>query len=1002
MNGREPMLIESLRLAGFRGFGAPLEIDFGKRLTIIFGGNGTGKSSIVQAIEFGLTGAAHGPEDQVLPTQVLSYDRSERPGSINLRLTTGTRTAELRSSTDEGQAGIRDRFRALTSIEWPERMTLPVSVTHILWQGLLGRVVRPDDASPEIDLTSLCVGSDLRTATVRAERMEDVFRRRATGRNIDEEVRKARERLEMATAVAEAAAPRESYVPSRTVLLASLRDAAGTLGVEPPDDVSDEVVARLLDQGESQLREKQAAYETLEGLLAEVAASAGRARSLAVIGQRLEVQGAEVARLLALVKELGTTRASDQLALAAVQKESAISAATVDTLRASQAWQRRLVELERVRYQAKEKCDEIEGRLEVTRAAADAEQAKLAAITQEHRHALVGTERFTAETVAIGEALGHMEAAPRPEDIEQMSRKLASIHQTRVESEGNARRLYAALEHYEAEGRQAEEHLHTLSDSLSAFVAAATTLKALADDCLCPLCGHRHDDRTALMSAMDAVIEERASGTSDVRRVLDEARRRTEQAREQCAVARAAVERATAEESRVEAEVRQLITSQKLARDRAARQLADCGLQLDPSQLARQTIADRTLELERMRSELTGLETIHKMAEDRWKVADSTLSETQSLADSARSALDAASAALDSHRLAAVASSIPLEEEALLSQHAGIERQMSVAKAKVRESIQACADAESALQKEMADQATLTSERNLIAIQESAFVDACSAVGLGNVPLEEWARRRNETLEARRQAEAGLERLRSCRQHVLDIRAQAEYQNALAAREGCDRELRDLQAQQSRLARIHGRFRELHASLVDAQRSAASTVLAQIRDPARLLFRAMLGGTPFDLDFQYEDTRLVAGLTVPESPGVPEAAHFLSAAQLNVAALSLRLALAARQTWCRLRTVVLDDPILEMDSLTQAGVLDGLESLLVTEQEGWRDLQIIMTTWSEEFAVLAAHRLAHLNSETDTNAPSFRMYKVGLASDGAPELTRFEPRWGTHSTEVVA
>ena len=115
---------------------------------------------------------------------------------------------------------------------------------------------------------------------------------------------------------------------------------------------------------------------------------------------------------------------------------------------------------------------------------------------------------------------------------------------------------------------------------------------------------------------------------------------------------------------------------------------------------------------------------------------------------------------------------------------------------------------------------------------------------------------------------------------------------------------------------------------------------------------------------------------------------------MNVAAIALRLALASQQRWTTLRTVVLDDPILEMDHLTQSAMIDGFEAILASADAPWCDLQFVVTTWSEDFAVMAAHKLAHLNGTNDSGgAEQFIIHRLSSDLDGATTSQRHVPRW---------
>jgi ABC-type nitrate/sulfonate/bicarbonate transport system ATPase subunit len=124
----------------------------------------------------------------------------------------------------------------------------------------------------------------------------------------------------------------------------------------------------------------------------------------------------------------------------------------------------------------------------------------------------------------------------------------------------------------------------------------------------------------------------------------------------------------------------------------------------------------------------------------------------------------------------------------------------------------------------------------------------------------------------------------------------------------------------------------------------------------------------------------------------------LNSAYLNVSAIALRVALASQQNWTTLRTIVLDDPILEMDSLTQSALIDGLEAILASNHSPWRNLQLVITTWSEDFAVMAAHKLAHMNADSAPDREEFLIYRLNPLADGSVVSERHAPRWKTQAS----
>jgi hypothetical protein len=90
-----------------------------------------------------------------------------------------------------------------------------------------------------------------------------------------------------------------------------------------------------------------------------------------------------------------------------------------------------------------------------------------------------------------------------------------------------------------------------------------------------------------------------------------------------------------------------------------------------------------------------------------------------------------------------------------------------------------------------------------------------------------------------------------------------------------------------------------------------------------------------------------------------------------------------------------------MDNLTQSALIDGLESVLASSFAPWDDLQFVLTTWSEDFAVMAAHKLAHLNdnnrleatAKTSAFVDDFVIHRLSLDLDGTIVSQRHVPLW---------
>jgi hypothetical protein len=240
---------------------------------------------------------------------------------------------------------------------------------------------------------------------------------------------------------------------------------------------------------------------------------------------------------------------------------------------------------------------------------------------------------------------------------------------------------------------------------------------------------------------------------------------------------------------------------------------------------------------------------------------------------------------------------------------------------------------------------------------------------------------------------------------AIQVRQQLSQIERYRARIAADEQLRSaretlerLQQRQTRHVKRAAQFAELQKELERAQSTTAEAVLRNVRIPVGIMFRAMTAGCQWDIEFALTESGSVQARLLDGLGGVLPATAVLNSAYLNVSAIALRIALASQQNWTALRTVVLDDPILEMDSLTQSALIDGLEAILASRYSPWSNLQLVITTWSEDFAVLAAHKLAHMNADGAPNHDQFVIYRLGAQADGRVVPDRHAPRWKTQAS----
>lgn len=108
--------VESVEIEGFKGFTSPKHVDFKGRHVFLLGQNGRGKSSIVEAVRWGLFGSAYRPNEVVKNQHysgsccvTIELTRDGEPWKLRRTLNLGTGSSSEPVLTD--QEGIRHNIR---------------------------------------------------------------------------------------------------------------------------------------------------------------------------------------------------------------------------------------------------------------------------------------------------------------------------------------------------------------------------------------------------------------------------------------------------------------------------------------------------------------------------------------------------------------------------------------------------------------------------------------------------------------------------------------------------------------------------------------------------------------------------------------------------------------------------------------------------------------------------------------------------------------------------
>jgi len=476
--------------------------------------------------------------------------------------------------------------------------------------------------------------------------------------------------------------------------------------------------------------------------------------------------------------------------------------------------------------------------------------------------------------------------------------------------------------------------------------AAMLTLRTHSKDGVCPLCGHPHTSQDDLQREIDARLVGISATASCFQREGQELDQQKTSVRGKLAT--------------VDDELAQL----RRQRDNAGRQI----------ELLLQT--SRELEEKALRVgaplERAALERTLASQRDAAVTIKTELGLAQAGAKSTQQQLleaRAGSAAL-SERLAADRSSL----DQLLIQKAEIDRQINLCEpvtGGVDAAIEAAqerlvakrAEYEAKVAATATMQRDLSAERergselgNSVGAAERTLIEVTNAISSLTARLRSLKLSEDTSSDQLREIQAAAQ---ANERKALEFSDSLERFKAQQKREVLERERDELRRQEAELAATKRRLQHSRSQIEAASAEAAiweaklgqrvkdsvSHRLNQHRIESFRLFQSMIPA-PYlfeDITVTQDEDGVRLGLRYRDvSREVGEPRYFLSSAQANVLALSYFLSFASRQRWCKLRTVLMDDPVQHLDDLDAVAFLDIVRALVISSAKPRR--QMIIST----------------------------------------------------------
>jgi DNA repair protein SbcC/Rad50 len=261
------------------------------------------------------------------------------------------------------------------------------------------------------------------------------------------------------------------------------------------------------------------------------------------------------------------------------------------------------------------------------------------------------------------------------------------------------------------------------------------------------------------------------------------------------------------------------------------------------------------------------------------------------------------------------------------------------------------------------------------------FIAACQALGVDpeqpKASIDAFMQRTEEVGAAL----ASLEKKIQVLQQVVSItKLKIEVVGLERGEQDVNKQLEVAAEKESRLTKWMSHFQKLEADVVRRQVDVVGAHLKRLEPTLQQLYqrlnqhpvfgrlRIRIDEKKHELDVDAEPS--VAQERLGDLAVSPSA--FFSDAQMNTLAISVFLAGALRQRWSGLSTILIDDPIQQMDEMNVNAFLDLIRGL-----SGHR--QFIIFTCSRDFYLLALDKLDCLNKSKQGSFSAYRLEGVAPA-----------------------
>ena len=1004
--------VESITIQNIRAYREPQVFDLSAPVTVLYGPNGFGKTSLFDAIDFVATGGVgrlglSATTDRFAKAIThLDAEPQEAVVSLTFRANGDRHSVTRRVATrmlaelDEAGADRKTVLAALTGggVGFADRIENVVSLfraTHVFSQEHqeLGREFHDDCRLPPQVLSRMLAFEDYASARSKASDVIGIFGDRAEESRAS--IRLLRGEIKEAEEAIRDLGEQSGLHGDSTMLLGeveALRRRANAAGLEASEDESGAAFVRACRGAvQGRIARAEARIRTLRRAQAQVAAVPSIEKEVESLTRKREALERDRGELGRRLDEGRSAQAEQELLASELHDKRASVSAMIDNL----GWIGRT----RPRYVALTEAEKVTT-TELRQATAALEGLRESGLGAEGR--LADCER------EVGESVRRLDGLRR---LRRVLDELAKGVEAWLDDEAGGRTLESGITYQRSQLAALTREYNELSVELirnskvqdetrrevAAAEQAASELGRLAgelegyvDGGCCPLCGHDHGTVEALLGRIRQVRAE--DGASVHRSALAQLRATRAELDVRAAQIRKAMDECAGALQQMEEERRGRL--ERIDQFRKAAERVGFGEQVRQGEILAQSIEARRAEVgertageqRRGRELQEELERLHKNSSD----VERAISAAQAAMERMRKKLDSIQNELASLRKDRRTARISLESDKekvddidrrQREDLTGIEsalRKVTDAVRKRREQINIDRQKISTIESSLNDVERLLSahretieETNRVLMESglqsdadekeiAILLDERSEESARLTELRDFAVSVEVALDTAATAAALQERRRSIKRRQRRV---AEVEGDIAAYERWLAYFNDL------ATRVSGRQNEAVRNFAEDYGPMASAIQQRLRPVYG--FEGIETGS-------HEDTVLVR---VARGDEILRPNDYFSHSQQQTLLLGLFLTACVSQTWSSLSTVLLDDPITHFDDLNTYAFFDMIVGMVGAES-GPR--QFIMSTCDQDVFQLARSKMRHLGSEA-------RFYEFSAIGPEGPVVEEVAP-----------